>query len=281
MDGVWGSCLQPSQGLFWYRIPDSACSRPNLPRLQRLDRRLLQALPGPPQGHRHAQRGRRRGGLAGARALRQARAGRRVHPGLAAGRPAVSSPDLRPLLVDGAGPRAAAAAAHRHAARRRPGLRVHDEPRRAHRRRPLHHRLLGALLAVGDDLRRRLRPLSAAQGRLGRARSRVDPSLAEADGLHVSRAAGLHQGLEVEGRPAAERLLAPQHVRGVHGGRSRRRSCATDRRRDHAVGQRLPARRVDVAEVAGLPRAACSTACPRRTCARSPRRTPRGCSASS
>ncbi len=23
-DGVWGSCLQPSQGLFWYRIPDSA-----------------------------------------------------------------------------------------------------------------------------------------------------------------------------------------------------------------------------------------------------------------
>jgi hypothetical protein len=23
MDGVWGSCLQPSQGLFWYRIPDS------------------------------------------------------------------------------------------------------------------------------------------------------------------------------------------------------------------------------------------------------------------
>jgi predicted TIM-barrel fold metal-dependent hydrolase len=22
-DGVWGSCLQPSQGLFWYRLPDS------------------------------------------------------------------------------------------------------------------------------------------------------------------------------------------------------------------------------------------------------------------
>src|SRR5438093_11542013 len=21
MDGVWGACLQPSQGLFWYRIP--------------------------------------------------------------------------------------------------------------------------------------------------------------------------------------------------------------------------------------------------------------------
>ena len=24
MDGVWGACLQPSQGLFWYRLPDSA-----------------------------------------------------------------------------------------------------------------------------------------------------------------------------------------------------------------------------------------------------------------
>jgi predicted TIM-barrel fold metal-dependent hydrolase len=24
LDGVWGACLQPSQGLFWYRIPDSA-----------------------------------------------------------------------------------------------------------------------------------------------------------------------------------------------------------------------------------------------------------------
>jgi predicted TIM-barrel fold metal-dependent hydrolase len=23
IDGVWGACLQPSQGLFWYRIPDS------------------------------------------------------------------------------------------------------------------------------------------------------------------------------------------------------------------------------------------------------------------
>jgi hypothetical protein len=22
-DGVWGACLQPSQGLFWYRLPDS------------------------------------------------------------------------------------------------------------------------------------------------------------------------------------------------------------------------------------------------------------------
>ena len=23
MDGVWGACIQPSQGLFWYRLPDS------------------------------------------------------------------------------------------------------------------------------------------------------------------------------------------------------------------------------------------------------------------
>jgi hypothetical protein len=45
----------------------------DLPRLQRLDRGLLQALSRSPQGHRHAQRGRCRGGLAGAGTLREAR----------------------------------------------------------------------------------------------------------------------------------------------------------------------------------------------------------------
>ena len=71
-DGVWGSCLQPSQGLFWYRIPDSAALDRDLPRLQRLDRRFLQALSRAPQGHRHAQRRRCRRGLPGARALQEA-----------------------------------------------------------------------------------------------------------------------------------------------------------------------------------------------------------------
>jgi len=55
IDGVWGACLQPSQGLFWYRIPDSAM----LSAISRVynDWRVLQALPGSAQGHCHAQRG--------------------------------------------------------------------------------------------------------------------------------------------------------------------------------------------------------------------------------
>ncbi len=65
-DGVWGSCLQPSQGLFWYRIPDSELLDRDLPRLQRLDRRFLQALSRALEGDRHAQRRRCQRGLPGA-----------------------------------------------------------------------------------------------------------------------------------------------------------------------------------------------------------------------
>src|SRR5262249_62267314 len=69
------------------------------------------------------------------------------------------------------------------------------------------------------------------------------------------RTAGVHEGLAVEGRPAAERLLAAQHVRRVHGGRSRDQAARRDRRRQHAVGERLPARRVDLAKIPGVPAA--------------------------
>ena len=55
-DGIWGSVLQPSQGLFWYRIPDGRTLDRDLPRLQRLDCRFLQAASAPAQGHRDAQR---------------------------------------------------------------------------------------------------------------------------------------------------------------------------------------------------------------------------------
>ena len=54
-DGIWGSVLQPSQGLFWYRVPDSRLLVRDLPRLQRLDRRFLQAVSRPAEGHRDAQ----------------------------------------------------------------------------------------------------------------------------------------------------------------------------------------------------------------------------------
>ena len=51
---------------------------------------------------------------------------------------------------------------------------------------PLDDRLLGALLAGLDAVRRRVRQVPGAEDRLGRARGGVDPALAEADGLHLS-----------------------------------------------------------------------------------------------
>ncbi len=70
-DGVWGSCLQPSQGLFWYRVPGQRAAVRDLPRLQRLDHRFLQALSGAAEGHRHAQCRRCRRGLPRARTHRK------------------------------------------------------------------------------------------------------------------------------------------------------------------------------------------------------------------
>src|SRR5215469_13418620 len=125
IDGVWGACLQPSQGLFWYRIPDSAmlsaicrvyndwiaefCS----PFADRLKGIAMLNVDDVEEASQELERCAKLGLLA------------EVHRELAAG-DAASGP--------------AALAAHRHAPRRRPRLRVHDEPRRAHRGRPLHYR---------------------------------------------------------------------------------------------------------------------------------------------
>ena len=49
VDGVWGACLQPSQGLFWYRINDSIL-------LTALCRALLPRQSQTTQGHCHAER---------------------------------------------------------------------------------------------------------------------------------------------------------------------------------------------------------------------------------
>src|SRR6267378_3723488 len=180
-DGIWGSVLQPSQGLFWYRIPDSD---------------LLTEIC-------------------------------RVY---------------NDWIADFCKPHA----------RRRASQRVHDECRRDDRRRPLDDGLLGALLAELDAVCRRFRSLPGSEDRLGRARSGVDPALAEADGLHLCRAAGLHQGLAVERRADAERLLEAQHVCRVHGRRYRHQTARLYRRREHAVGQRLSARRGDVPAVTAI-----------------------------
>ena len=134
----------------------------------------------------------------------------------------VSPSDLRPPLVDRAGPRPAAAHAHRHAARRHPRLRVHDEPRRAHRRRPLHHRLLGALLAIAMifsgvfDRYPKLRV-----GSVEHEAAWIPHWLKQMDFTYRERPV-FTKGWTLEGRAPAHRLLAPQHVRRVHGGRPRR-----------------------------------------------------------
>jgi len=83
-DGIWGSVLQPSQGLFWYRIPDQRSADRDLPRLQRLDRRFLRAARASAEGHRHAQCRRSRCRRERARALRQDGPRRLLHPGRAA-----------------------------------------------------------------------------------------------------------------------------------------------------------------------------------------------------
>ncbi len=115
----------------------------------------------------------------------------------------------------------------------------------------------------------------AIEGRLGRARGGMDPALAEADGLHLSRAPGLHQGLEARKRRAdAERLLEAQHVRRVHGRRARHQM-----RDNIGVDTMLWGSDFPHAE-ATLPRrsnswGACSRAFPRPIGVRSPRKTPR------
>ena len=60
MDGVWGAGLQPSQGLFWYRIPDSAMLAAICRVYNDWIADFCKPYPRPPEGHRHAQRGRRR-----------------------------------------------------------------------------------------------------------------------------------------------------------------------------------------------------------------------------
>ena len=158
-DGIWGSVLQPSQGLFWYRIPDSElfseiCRCYNdwiadfcKPHPRRLKGIAMLNVDDPEAGAKELER------------CRQDGPGRRVHPGGAAAGQAIQQPDLRQVLGDGAGSEAAAADAYRHPAQRRPGQRVHDGRDRIDRRGALDHRLLGTLFARLDAVRRRVRPV--------------------------------------------------------------------------------------------------------------------------
>ncbi|TMJ65351.1 MAG: hypothetical protein E6G83_13265 [Alphaproteobacteria bacterium] len=187
-DGVWGSCLQPSQGLFWYRIPDSEllteiCRVYNdwiadfcKPYPERLKGIGMLNVDDVNVGRQELERCKKLG-LVGAFI------------------PVSPLPD-----------------------------------------KPYSHPIYDRLWWTAQDLGLPLL-LHIATPRNGvPGNNRLDPALAAADGLHLSRAAGFHQRLEVARRPAAERLLEAQHVRRVHGRRARRANARQDRRRDDAVG---------------------------------------------
>ena len=93
-DGIWGSVLQPSQGLFWYRIPDSQLLSEICRAYNDWIGRFLQALPRPAEGHRDAQCRRSRRGRRRTRTRCQDGPGRLVHPGRAAPGQAVQRPGL-------------------------------------------------------------------------------------------------------------------------------------------------------------------------------------------
>ena len=181
--------------------PGQRAAHRHLPRLQRLDRGVLQALPRSPQGHRHAQRRRRRGGLRWSSSAAPSSAwsgrsspSRRWPTGRIATRSTTASGGPRRT----SGCRCSCTSARRAAAI--PGCEFTMD--------------LGELTGAGRSttdywVRYSLSAMifagvfdryPEAEGRLGRARGRVDSSLAEADGLHVSRAAGVHARAGGRGR---------------------------------------------------------------------------------
>ena len=85
-DGVWGSCLQPSQGLFWYRIPDSELLTEICRVYNDWIADFCKPYPERLKGIGDAQCRRCQRGLPGARAVQEIGARRGLHPGLAIAR---------------------------------------------------------------------------------------------------------------------------------------------------------------------------------------------------
>ena len=156
-DGIWGSVLQPSQGLFWYRIPDSEllseiCRVYNdwiadfcKPHPRRLKGIAMLNVDDPDAAAKELER-----------CVKMGLVGSFIPVAPRPDKP-YSSPVYDRFWAAAAGSQAPAADAHRHPARRRPGQRVHHRCHPNDRCGTLDHRLLGALRAWLDAVRRRVR----------------------------------------------------------------------------------------------------------------------------
>ena len=190
-DGVWGSVIYPSQGLVLFSVPVTDVVTAVDARVQRLDRRRSAAttptrlkgiamvnLDDPDDG------GRRAHALPRARPVRRARSPSLRRRGFRSATPTTtgSGPTAQDLdmplsmhtATDRGDPRVGDAAFRLDVKHVPPSVFCQQGPP-------------GAPVARRPRLHRRVRAVSRAAGRRGRARARVDPVLPRPDGLHVHR----------------------------------------------------------------------------------------------
>ena len=282
MDGVWGACLQPSQGLFWYRIPDSGL----LTAICRVYNDWIAEFCKPfPIASRASPCSTwttsRRPALELERCAKLGLVGAFI-PVSPLADAAVPPPDLRPPLVDRAGRRDAAAPAHRHAARRRfpaasspMDLSELTGAGRSTTDYWVRYSLSAMLFAGVFDRAPKLKV-----GSVEHEAAWIPHWLKQMDFTYRERPVFTRGWRSREGMLPSEYWRRNMFVEFMEDdlGVQLRDAIGVD---NMLWGSDFPTCRVDLAEVPRLPRSASSPASPRRICARSPRRTPRGCSASS
>ena len=236
MDGVWGACLQPSQGLFWYRLPDSELLTALCAAYNHWIADFCHAVPNRLKGI----------GMLNVDDIDTAcqELERCVELGLVGAfipvYPLPDRPYRHPIYdrlwwtaQDLEIPLRSISAPHAVAFRAvssRIDLNELTAAGLVNSDYWIRYSLTAMIFAGVFDRYPRLRVGSVEH-------ETAWIPMAEADGLHVPRAADAHPGLEVAAGPAAQRLPAPQHVRGIHGGRLRRAPARRHWRGQYAVGQ--------------------------------------------
>ena len=277
LDGVAGEVLYPSQGLFYFKVADTAlmsaifrayndwladfCSADR----SRLKGIAMINLDDIQEGVEELERTARMG-FAGAMITEYPLEHRRY-----------DHPEYEPFWAAAQGLDDAAQPAHGHpTARQDPRCRRTNAARRE---QPSDEGVLSRDLPVRHDLRGRLRALSRPHARHRRVRARVGSPCALHHGLHVSRAPR-RGDLPVHGRYASERLLPSQCRAQLPGGRHRHSPAGCDRCGQHDVGLRLSPQRIDVPPVAADPGGDSRGSAGRANRRRSSAGTPRACTTS-